>query len=211
MQQAHDIIKAWDAEAAAMATPPREEPEAGNTPATAECNIMVGSSGSNKPTAPFMWQREVDGKQCPNTDKLCRDGYPTNKTFHKILEHPEDHKPFEVKHGLINYSPNEETRALCIPHSEFRGRRVTKLVIDQVHRIIGHMGPSITEKYAWCHFWWPSLGSNVKAFCNSCATCQAIKPATKDCKACCTHYRYRWHHGHWSEWTLWDLSHLRTM
>jgi hypothetical protein len=68
---------------------------------------------------------------------------------------------------------------LCIPHSEFRGRRVTELVIDQVHRIIGHMGPSITDSYAQQNFWWPTLGSDVKAFCNSCAMCQAIKTSNQ--------------------------------
>jgi hypothetical protein len=56
---------------------------------------------------------------------------------------------------------------------------VTELVIDQVHRIVGHMGPSITDSYAWQNFWWPTLGSDVKAFCNSCAMCQAIKTSNQ--------------------------------
>lgn len=77
------------------------------------------------------------------------------------------------------HSPNSEIRSLCIPHSEFRGRRITELVIDQVHRIVGHMGPRITETYARRYFWWPTLGNDVKAFCNSCATCQAIKTSNQ--------------------------------
>ena len=50
VQQACDVIEPQDAEAVAMATPPREEPEAGNTPATVEQNIMVGSSGQPHPS-----------------------------------------------------------------------------------------------------------------------------------------------------------------
>jgi hypothetical protein len=115
---------------------------------TTEHNITVANSASNKQTAPFTWQQVVEGKRCPNLEKLCRSGYMFNKMFQKILEHPENHKSFEVKDGLIHYLPNSEIQTLCIPHSEFWGRRVTELVIDQVHRIVGHMGPSITNSYA---------------------------------------------------------------
>jgi hypothetical protein len=41
------------------------------------------------------------------------------------------------------------------------------------------MGPSITNNYARRNFWWPTLGSDVKAFCASCATCQAIKTSNQ--------------------------------
>src|SRR5271154_5902684 len=115
----------------------------------------------------------------PRLRKLCWDGYMSDKTFRKILEHPENHKLFEVTNDLIYYLPNLEIWALCIPHSEFRGRRVTELVIDQVHRTVGHMGPSITNNYAQQNFWWPTLGSDVKAFCESCTTCQAIKTSNQ--------------------------------
>jgi hypothetical protein len=83
--------------------------------------------------------------------------------FCKILEHPEHHKNFEVDNNLIYYLPNSKIRVLCILHSKFWGKRVTKLVLDQAHRIVGHMGPSITKNYAQQNFWWPTLGSDVKA------------------------------------------------
>jgi len=178
-QQARDVVEPRDAEATAMATTPREETEAGTNPATNARNITVADSASNGTTAPFVWQREADGDQRPSLEELCREGYESDKTFRKILEHPKDHKSFEVKNGLIDYSPNPEIRTRCIPHSEFRGRKITELVIDQVHRTVGHMGTSITEKYARRYFWWPSLGSDVKAFCHSCATCQAIKTSNQ--------------------------------
>ena len=93
--------------------------------------------------------------------------------------HPKDHKSFEVKNGLIYHSANSETWKLCIPHSEFRGRKITKLVIDQVHRTVGHMGTCITENYAHRYFWWPTLGTDIKLFCESCSTCQAMKTSNQ--------------------------------
>lgn len=178
-QQARDAIEPRDIEAAAMVNPPWDTPEAGTTPAAERSNITIATSASRGPPAPFEWQREVDGERRPNLERLCRQGYTSDKTFRKILEHPGDHKSFEVKQGLIHHSPNPQTRTLCIPHSEFRRRRVTELVLDQVHRIVGHMGSNITESYVRRYFWWPSLGSDVKAFCESCATCQAIKTSNQ--------------------------------
>jgi hypothetical protein len=178
-QPTRDVVEPRDTEAVAMANPLVEAPQSGNNPAAMRRDITVADSASNIPTAPFTWQCEVEGERRPNLEKLCRDGYTFDKTFQKILEHPKDHKSFEVKDGLIYYSPNSEIRTLCIPHSEFRGRKVTELVIDQVHRIVGHMGSSITGNYARRSFWWPSLGSDIKAFCDSCATCQAIKTSNQ--------------------------------
>jgi len=172
---ARDIIEPRNAEAAAMVNPPREEPAERESPAATRGDITVADSAANGNPTPFTWQRQVDGERRPNLERLCQDGYTSDKTFRKILEHPDDHKSFEVKHSLIYYSTNSDNRVLCIPHSEFRGRRVIELVIDQAHKIVGHMGPRITANYVRHFFWWPSLGSDVKTFCNSCATCQAIK------------------------------------
>ena len=93
--------------------------------------------------------------------------------------HPKDHKSFEVKNSLIYHSANSETQKLCIPHSKFQGRKITELVIDQVHQTVGHMGTCITENYARRYFWWPTLGTDIKLFCKSCSTCQATKTSNQ--------------------------------
>ena len=142
-------------------------------------NLTVTTSAATEPPRPFQWQREIGDEQRPDLETLCRDGYTSDKVFRKILDNPDDHKLFNVADGLIYYSPNAEIRTLCIPRAEFRGRRVTELVIDQTHRIVGHMGPRITNHYVRHHFWWPTLGADVKAFCNSCSACQAIKTSNQ--------------------------------
>ena len=162
-----------------MVTPPREDPATGNYPVAAENDTTVANSAASGTPAPFTWQRQVDGERRPNLERLCREGYTSDKTFRKILEHPGGHKSFEVNDGIVHYTPNPDKRALCIPHSKFRGRKLTELVLDQVHRVIGHMGMHITASYVRRLFWWPSLRSDVQAFCKSCATCQAIKTSNE--------------------------------
>jgi len=41
------------------------------------------------------------------------------------------------------------------------------------------MGTHVTENYAQRHFWWPTLGTDIKNFCDSCSTCQATKTSNQ--------------------------------
>jgi hypothetical protein len=86
-----------------------------------------------------------------------------------------DHKSFEVIKGIIYRKNNAKNKVICIPESDVRGRKLTELVIDQAHRIVGHLGARITESYARRFFWWTTIGQDIKAFCDSCPTCQATK------------------------------------
>ena len=164
-----------------MVPPQQEEPEhvPQSTPRPDKADLTVASSEAKEPPAPFTWQRNIGGENRPDLETLCRKAYATDKVFKKILQHPKDHKSFKVSNGLIHYATNPETRKLCIPHSEFRGRRITELVIDQVHRTVGHMGTRITENYARRYFWWPTLGPDIKTFCESCSTCQTTKTSNQ--------------------------------
>src|SRR5271170_5188581 len=146
---------------------------------TEQGDVTVATSKAAQPPAPFQWQRRVGGESRPNLETLCRDGYTSDKVFKKIIDQPGHHSTFKVEGGLIYYSPNQETHTLCIPRAEFRGRRITELVIDQIHRTVGHMGKHITNHYARDLFWWPTIGSDIYAFCDSCATCQATRTSNQ--------------------------------
>jgi RNase H-like domain found in reverse transcriptase/Reverse transcriptase (RNA-dependent DNA polymerase)/Integrase zinc binding domain len=168
-----------EAENMVPSQPEEPTPEPDKAPRTDDANLTVASSAAKEPPEPFTWPTRIGDENRPTLEELCRKAYTSNKTFKKILEHPKDHKSFKVNDGLIYYSANSETRKLCIPHSEFRGRRITELVIDQVHRTVGHMGARVTENYARRYFWWPTLGTDVKSFCDSCSTCQATKTSNQ--------------------------------
>jgi hypothetical protein len=115
---------------------------------TNDDDLTVLSSTAIEPPALFVWQSNIDGENHPSLEKLCQKAYSSDRIFKKILSNPKDHKSFEVKNDLIHYSEDAETQRLCIPHSEFQGRGLTELVIDQVHRTVGHMGTHITKNYA---------------------------------------------------------------
>ena len=164
--------------------------------------LTVAKSKAGSEPAPFKWEPEIGGENRPDLEKLCREGYASDQTFRKILQNPKDHKSFEVDRKIIYYSANSGNWTMCIPHSEFRGRRLTKLVIDQIHRTVGHMGPHITENYARRHFWWPTFGSDVKLFVSHARLAKRRRQATEDRKVFYTHYQYPQDRGHQLEWTL---------
>jgi phage pi2 protein 07 len=138
--------------------PPQQEEPAANSNAemcTNDNDLTVSSSIAKEPPASFIWQNNMDGKNHPSLEKLYQKAYSSDQIFKKILSNPKDHKSFKVKNGLIHYSADTETRRLCIPHSEFQGRRLTELVIDQV---------VTTPNYPVCsgpHYITYDIGSNL--------------------------------------------------
>ena len=68
---------------------------------------------------------------------------------------------------------------LCIPRTMHRARRLTEIIIDQAHRMIGHAGNECTNKYVHKFYWWSTLSKDVAKFCAMCGTCQAVKPSTQ--------------------------------
>jgi phage pi2 protein 07 len=116
--------------------PPQQEEPATNSNIETHTNdddLTVSSSIVIEPPVPFVWQNNIDGENHPSLEKLCQKAYLSDQIFKKILSNPKDHKSFKVKNGLIHYSEDAETQRLCIPHSKFQGRRLTELVINQVH------------------------------------------------------------------------------
>jgi len=137
--------------------------------------LTVGSSTAKDPPVPFTWSTTSGGESRPDLETLCKSAYAADRLFSKVLDHPEDHNSFEVTDGLIFRKVDAETKTLCIPKSLYKGRRLAELVVDQAHRIVGHMGSRITDSYARRFFWWPSIGTDIKLLCDSCATCQQSK------------------------------------
>jgi hypothetical protein len=183
-----------------------DEPEP-STKDTNEDDLTVATSNAAEPPIPFMWQASIGGESCPDLAKICKEAYSTNKLFHKILQCPEDHKSFAIDDSIIHHIGNAETKTLCIPHSQFQGRRVTKLVIDQVHRIVGHLGTRITKSYARQYFWWPSMGDDIKQFCDLCTTYQATKTGNQKPQGRLHTLPIPSAPGHQLEWTSSDRSH----
>ena len=152
------------------------------TTASQGSELTVTSLTTNEMFKPFMWKpnnQMSEGKIFPTPKSYAETHTKNDKTFQKIIKHLKDHKSFKVTKGIIYHKINAEHKVICIPKSNVEGRRLTELVIDQAHRIVGHLGVCITEGYAWRFFWWTTLGPDIKAFCDSCSTCQAMKTSNQ--------------------------------
>ena len=146
-QQMHDAIEPREVEANAMHPQPQETQQQ-NTAENRGSKLTVANSTKNETFKPFTWKQNVGGKNIPDLEKLCRNTYQNDKTFWKIIKHPKDHKSFKVTNGVIYRKTNTDNKVICIPKLNVWGRRLTELVIDQAHRIVGHLGARITESYA---------------------------------------------------------------
>jgi hypothetical protein len=106
-----------------------------------------------------------------------RAGYEKDDFFAKILANPAQYPTFEYAEGLIYAINLSGDKCLCIPRVPgLRGpRRLTELVIDQAHKVIGHLAELRTSEYVRCWFWWPKLGKEIEKFCGSCTTCKMAK------------------------------------
>jgi hypothetical protein len=96
--------------------------------------------------------------------------------FSKVLSNPNVHLCFGIKNKLI-WTKNQLGRdVICIPREGFiRGRRLREVIIDHVHKIVGHYGQLKTSKYIRSTYWWPSMATEIELFCNSCTHCQTAK------------------------------------
>ena len=142
-QQMCDAIKPQEVEANTMHPQPQETQQSEDQQNMAEnwgSELTVTNSTKNKTFKPFMWKQNVGGKNIPDLEKLCQNAYQNDQTFWKIIKHPKDHKSFEVTNGVIYHKTNTNNKVICIPKSNVQGRRLTELVINQAHRIVGHLG-----------------------------------------------------------------------
>jgi hypothetical protein len=88
---------------------------------------------------------------------------------------PEWYRNFPINDSLIVTENAQGHQVTCIPLGIFKGRRLTEIIVNQVHCILGHLGAQKTNEYVCCWFWWPKIGKYINLFCKSCDICQATK------------------------------------
>ncbi|KAJ7673458.1 hypothetical protein B0H17DRAFT_850639, partial [Mycena rosella] len=83
-------------------------------------------------------------------------GYKGDAFFTKILENPSHYPTFSIDEGVIYTNYVMGVRCLCIPRIPgLKGpRRLTELVIDYAHKMIGHLGSMRTAEYIRRWYWW---------------------------------------------------------
>lgn len=125
--------------------------------------------------------RPLDEVLRTNADFLrdVRAGYGQDTTFSKIIAAPDQHKNYRVEDGLL-YTKNRMGQAvLCIPRTKTGRKALIDVVITQAHSLLGHFGFRKTGDYVRRWYWWPTLGRDVEAYCDSCGICQTTKPSNQ--------------------------------
>jgi hypothetical protein len=102
-----------------------------------------------------------------------------DKLLVKVLRDPEAFAGFSVADSIVYLLSNDGHKRLCIPGGNFKGRKMTEIVIDHFHSTLGHLGPLKTIESIKREFWWLKLSSNVEQFCASCGRCQVTKPSNQ--------------------------------
>jgi hypothetical protein len=108
-----------------------------------------------------------------------RRGYKKDKLFSKVLEKPGAFKTFECRDGLIFSLNATKDQVLCVPRTMHGRRRLTEVIIDQGHFVLGHFGAQKTIEYIRRYYWWPTINKDVDSFCKSCGICQTSKTSNK--------------------------------
>ncbi|KAI0044711.1 hypothetical protein FA95DRAFT_1496635, partial [Auriscalpium vulgare] len=81
-------------------------------------------------------------------------GYAADPTFKKILAAPEAHDRFTLHGELITTRNRAGDDVLCVPATLHGKRRLTEIVIDLAHSMLGHFGPQKTADYIRRFYWW---------------------------------------------------------
>ncbi|VDC04642.1 unnamed protein product [Peniophora sp. CBMAI 1063] len=139
-------------------------------PASSADNPRLVDSAADGPSL-LQYARESSGFL-----SSVRSGYTKDVLFTRVVNKPVEYSTFKIRDKLLYTRNRAGDDVLCIPRTLHHGRRLTELAIDQAHTTIGHMGSFRTGEYLRRYFWWPTLGKDVDAFCNTCPTCQATKP-----------------------------------
>ncbi len=107
--------------------------------------------------------------------KKVRNGYELDTTLAKVMAAPNEHKLYQVRDGLLWTNNRQGISVLCVPRIKVDKRRLTKIILEQAHTALGHMGTQKTNEYIRWWYWWPTIGCDVERYCNSCGTCQTTK------------------------------------
>ena len=56
---------------------------------------------------------------------------------------------------------------------------MTKIIIAQAQKVLGHLSPQKTAEYIQHHYWWLQVGQDVEHYCKICPICQMMKTSTQ--------------------------------
>lgn len=110
-----------------------------------------------------------------NLKQIVKRGQVNDAFCAKILKNATDHKRFRVERGLVEHSTGSGDWVLCIPNVLQGKKKLTQVIMDHAHSLLGHLGNDKTNQYLRRWVWWPSMSRDIERFCATCAICQTTK------------------------------------
>ncbi|KZV59607.1 hypothetical protein PENSPDRAFT_595137, partial [Peniophora sp. CONT] len=83
-----------------------------------------------------------------------REAYEKDALFSKIKDKIDQYPSFTSREDLLYMKNRAGNEVLCIPRAKGAKRRLTEMVLDQAHQLLGHLGPYRTNEYVRTFFWW---------------------------------------------------------
>src|SRR5260370_15767122 len=105
--------------------------------------------------------------------EICK-GY-NDTTWCYMIQRIAEFKQFSFIDGLLCCSDESGIQCLVIPKVKHKGEGIRGLLIQNLHKIIGHYSSPRTLEYMRKYYWWPTMAKDVEKFCKSCKTCQTTK------------------------------------
>jgi Integrase zinc binding domain len=141
------IVESEEMNDSAQRALPEETP-----PSKDDDDIAVTAASSDGTTLRTKVESNMD------LTKILRNAYHKDTMFSKSMAHPDAHKKFGIRDGLIWTKNQLRHDIVCMPRNVFHGgRRMIEIIIDHAHQTVGHYSQLKTWSYIQRAYWWPSM------------------------------------------------------
>jgi len=127
---------------------------------------------SEQPTAALQFSM-ISGGHASVRKELFRD-YSKDRLFKAILDNPTHFRPYRVEPSGIFVKLQDGSHRLCLPGGIWRGR-----ALEQVHKLVGHLGDRKTLEVLRRSYWWPTMVRETTLFCRTCDVCARVKASNQ--------------------------------
>ncbi|KAI0054826.1 hypothetical protein BV25DRAFT_1816462, partial [Artomyces pyxidatus] len=86
--------------------------------------------------------------------RTLQSSYEDDKFFARVSRHPEEHRAFKMRDGLIWVTSQDGKERLCITDCLYDQRKMREVITDVAHKIVGHLGGQKTAEYIRRWYWW---------------------------------------------------------
>jgi len=106
-------------------------------------------------------------------------GYLHDKLFQKILKQAKSFgQEYTLRNGILYFTIDNQVR-LYIPDSTDCNVHIKNILLDRIHRCLGHASYSKTYYALASHFYWQNMAKDTFEYYRTCSICQLTKQSTQ--------------------------------